>query len=175
NVIGNVTGGGLYLPPIRLYVTPIAPSGATFLHHPGTAWTGQYVLAALRGTELRRLQIRGGRVVSEVEMLRNRYGRLRTVREAPASRSPCSTRASLTRTGRATAARRTSAQTSSRAATTSWTTTRTRSIPTVTARTWHQRSPRAQTTATGLPGSRTARASCRCGCSTPSATGTPSR
>jgi glucose/arabinose dehydrogenase len=83
NVIGNDTGGGLYLPPIRLYVAPIAPSGATFLHHPGTAWTGQYVLAALRGTELRRLQIRGGRVVSEVEMLRNRYGRLRTVREAP--------------------------------------------------------------------------------------------
>jgi glucose/arabinose dehydrogenase len=83
NVIGNDTGGGLYRPPIRLYVTPIAPSGATFLHHPGTAWTGQYVLAALRGEELRRLQITGGRVVSDVEMLRNSYGRLRTVREAP--------------------------------------------------------------------------------------------
>jgi hypothetical protein len=41
------------------------------------------VLAALRGSELRRLQISGGRVVSDVEMLRGRYGRLRTVREAP--------------------------------------------------------------------------------------------
>jgi glucose/arabinose dehydrogenase len=83
NVIGDGTGGGSYLPPIRLYVQPIAPSGATFLHHPGTAWTGQYVLAALRGSELRRLQITGGRVVSDVEMFRSRYGRLRTVREAP--------------------------------------------------------------------------------------------
>jgi glucose/arabinose dehydrogenase len=83
NVVGDGTGGGSYLPPIRLYVQPIAPSGATFLHHPGTAWTGQYVLAALRGSELRRLKIRGGRVVSDVEMFGNRYGRLRTVREAP--------------------------------------------------------------------------------------------
>jgi glucose/arabinose dehydrogenase len=83
NAIGYETGGGRYVAPIHVYVDPIAPSGATFLHHHGTAWTGQYVLAALRGEELRRLKIIRGRVVSEVEMLHGRYGRLRTVREAP--------------------------------------------------------------------------------------------
>jgi glucose/arabinose dehydrogenase len=83
NAIGQNTGGGLYLPPIRLYVQPIAPSGATFIRHPRTAWTGDYVLAALRGRELRRLRIRGGRVISDVPMFHDRYGRLRTVREAP--------------------------------------------------------------------------------------------
>jgi glucose/arabinose dehydrogenase len=83
NAIGENTAGGLYVPPIRLYVQPIAPSGAMFVRHPGTAWTGDYVLAALRGSELRRLRIRGGRVVSDVAMFQNRYGRLRTVREAP--------------------------------------------------------------------------------------------
>jgi glucose/arabinose dehydrogenase len=83
NAIGEDTDGGLYLPPIHLYVEPIAPSGATFVRHPGTAWTGDYVLAALRGSELRRLRIRGGRVLSDVPMFRGRYGRLRTVREAP--------------------------------------------------------------------------------------------
>jgi glucose/arabinose dehydrogenase len=83
NVIGDDTDHGLYLPPIRLYVEPIAPSGATFLRHRGTAWTGDYVLAALRGSELRRLRMWGGRVLSDVPMFRNRYGRLRTVREAP--------------------------------------------------------------------------------------------
>jgi glucose/arabinose dehydrogenase len=83
NVIGDGTGGGLYRPPIRVYVQPIAPSGATFIRHRGSAWTGDYVLAALRGEELRRLRIRGGRVLSDVPMFSGRFGRLRTVREAP--------------------------------------------------------------------------------------------
>jgi glucose/arabinose dehydrogenase len=83
NVIGTDTGGGLYQPPIRVYESPIAPSGATFVHRRGSAWTGDYILAALRGTELRRLRIRDGRVVSEDELLKDRFGRLRTVREGP--------------------------------------------------------------------------------------------
>jgi len=83
NVTGYDTDGGMYRSPVRLYVQPIAPSGATFLRHPRTAWTGDYVLAALRGSELRRLRIRGGRVVSDVPMFHDRYGRLRSVREAP--------------------------------------------------------------------------------------------
>lgn len=69
--------------PLRVYRRPIAPSDATFLHHRGSAWTGDYVLAALRGTELRRLHIRHGRVTAEHPLLRRRFGRLRTVREAP--------------------------------------------------------------------------------------------
>jgi glucose/arabinose dehydrogenase len=83
DAIGSDTGSGRYIPPMRVYKRPIAPSGGTFLHHPGTAWTGDYVLAALRGSELRRLEIRDGRVVAEHTMLRGRFGRLRTVREAP--------------------------------------------------------------------------------------------
>jgi quinoprotein glucose dehydrogenase len=83
NAIGSDTGSGRYLAPLRVYRQPIAPSGATFMHRPGTAWTGQYVLAALRGSQLVRLELNGGRVVAEHPMLRGRFGRLRTVREAP--------------------------------------------------------------------------------------------
>jgi quinoprotein glucose dehydrogenase len=83
NAIGSDTGSGRYLAPLRVYRQPIAPSGATFLHHPGTAWTGDYVLAALRGSQLRRLVLRDGRVVAEHPLLKARFGRLRTVREAP--------------------------------------------------------------------------------------------
>ena len=83
NAIGSDTGDGRYTAPLRVYRSPIAPSGATFLRHPGTAWTGDYVLAALRGNELRRLDIRDGRVAAEYPLLHGRFGRLRTVREAP--------------------------------------------------------------------------------------------
>jgi quinoprotein glucose dehydrogenase len=83
NAIGTDTGGGRYRPPLRVYRLPLAPSGATFVHHAGSAWTGDYVLAALRGSQLIRLVLRDGRVAAEYPLLRNRYGRLRTVREAP--------------------------------------------------------------------------------------------
>jgi glucose/arabinose dehydrogenase len=83
DAIGSDTGSGRFRAPLRVYKQPIAPSGGTFLHHPGTAWTGDYVLAALRGSQLRRLTLRNGRVVSEHTMFSGRFGRLRTVREAP--------------------------------------------------------------------------------------------
>ena len=82
NAIGTDTGGGQYLAPVRLYPQPIAPSGAAFIGR-RSAWRGDYVLAALRGTELRRLEIHNGQVVAEDELLRNRFGRLRTVRQGP--------------------------------------------------------------------------------------------
>jgi aldose sugar dehydrogenase len=83
NVIGTDTASGQYIAPVRLYVEPIAPSGGTFLHHPGSAWTGDYFLAALRGAQLRRLTLRDGAVVAEQVLLHARFGRLRTVREGP--------------------------------------------------------------------------------------------
>jgi glucose/arabinose dehydrogenase len=83
DAIGSDTGAGRFVAPLRVYKRPIAPSGGTFLHHPGTAWTGDYVLAALRGNELRRLELRDGHVVAEHTLLSGRFGRLRTVREAP--------------------------------------------------------------------------------------------
>jgi glucose/arabinose dehydrogenase len=82
-VIGDDTGGGRFLPPLRVYVAPIAPSGATFVSRPGSRWTGNYILAALRGEQLRRLVLRGDRVVRDQPLLTGRYGRLRTVVEGP--------------------------------------------------------------------------------------------
>jgi glucose/arabinose dehydrogenase len=82
-VIGDDTGGGRFTAPLRVYVDPIAPSGATFVSRPGSRWTGDYVLAALRGEQLRRLVLRGGRVVRDQPLLRGRFGRLRTVVEGP--------------------------------------------------------------------------------------------
>jgi glucose/arabinose dehydrogenase len=81
--IGGDTGGGRALAPLRVYARPIAPSGSTFVTKPGSRWTGNYLLAALRGAELRRLVLRGGRVVLDRPALRGRYGRLRTVVEGP--------------------------------------------------------------------------------------------
>jgi glucose/arabinose dehydrogenase len=81
--IGNDTGGGRFLAPLHLYVAPIAPSGATFVSRPGSRWTGDYVLAALRGEQLRRIVLRGDRVVRDQPFLTGRFGRLRTVVEGP--------------------------------------------------------------------------------------------
>ena len=80
--ISDDTGGGRYRTPARIYLEPIAPSGGTFLTAP-SAWQGDYVLAALRGEELRRLSFEQGRVVVDQPLLEGTYGRLRSVIEAP--------------------------------------------------------------------------------------------
>jgi glucose/arabinose dehydrogenase len=79
--IGADTAGGRFRAPLRVYREPIAPSGATFVHARGSRWRGDYIVAALRGSQLRRLVLRGDRVVRDQTLLRERYGRLRTVRE----------------------------------------------------------------------------------------------
>jgi quinoprotein glucose dehydrogenase len=83
NVIGSATAGGVYQTPLRVYRRAIAPSGGVFVTRPGSAWTGDYILAALRGEALHRLVLRDGGVVADEIVLRTRYGRLRTVREGP--------------------------------------------------------------------------------------------
>ena len=80
--ISDQSDGGRYLTPRRIYRDAIAPSGATFLTG-RSAWKGDYVLAALRGQELRRLSFEDGRVVVDEPLLQGAYGRLRTVVEAP--------------------------------------------------------------------------------------------
>jgi len=82
-VIGSATGEGRFLAPLRIYRRPIAPSGGAFVARPGSRWTGDYILAALRGEQLRRLVVRGERVVAEQTLMTRRFGRLRTVREGP--------------------------------------------------------------------------------------------
>jgi glucose/arabinose dehydrogenase len=74
---------GRFAAPVHLYPRTIAPSGAAFVTRPGSSWTGNLLVAALKGRELHRLTIRGTRVVGDEKLLEGRYGRLRAVVEAP--------------------------------------------------------------------------------------------
>ena len=69
--------------PLRVYDDAIAPSGATFVTRAGSAWTGDYVFATLRGEALRRLRLDGDEVTEDEALLEGRFGRLRTVVEGP--------------------------------------------------------------------------------------------
>ncbi len=66
-----------------MYPEAIAPSGATFVTLPRSSWTGDFLFAALRGEQLRRVRLDGRRVTLNRALLRGRFGRLRTVVEAP--------------------------------------------------------------------------------------------
>jgi glucose/arabinose dehydrogenase len=81
--IGDDTAGGRFIAPLRVYPEPLAPSGATFVSRHGSRWTGDFLFAALRGEQLRRLVFRAGRLVREHALLVGRFGRLRTVVEGP--------------------------------------------------------------------------------------------
>jgi aldose sugar dehydrogenase len=74
---------GDYTAPLRVYDEAVAPSGATFVTRKGSAWTGDYLFATLRGEALRRIRLDGDRVVQDEALLEGRYGRLRTVVEGP--------------------------------------------------------------------------------------------
>ncbi len=74
---------GRFEAPAQVYGRTIAPSGATFVARRGSAWTGDLVLAALKGRELHRLRFDGTRVTRDETLLAGRYGRLRAVVEAP--------------------------------------------------------------------------------------------
>ena len=74
---------GRFRAPAMLWQRTIAPSGAAFVSLPGSSWTGSYVVAALRGTSLRRLTFSGDRVTGEQVLLDGTYGRLRAVVEGP--------------------------------------------------------------------------------------------
>lgn len=69
--------------PEQLWQDTIAPSGSTFVSLPDSAWTGDYLVAALLGTSLRRLEVDGPRIGDEEVLLDGEYGRLRAVVEAP--------------------------------------------------------------------------------------------
>jgi len=72
-------------PPIALYEESIAPSGATFVSLPGSEWTGDYLIGALVGEQIRRLSFDrgGGEVVENEAMFEGEFGRVRTVVEGP--------------------------------------------------------------------------------------------
>ncbi len=75
---------GRFNAPIATFDPSVAPSGATFVTKPGSAWTGDYLFATLVGEHIRRLVIsRKGRVIRQQVLFKGRFGRLRTVVEAP--------------------------------------------------------------------------------------------
>jgi glucose/arabinose dehydrogenase len=74
---------GRFRAPLALYDPAIAPSGGTFLDLPGSSWSGDFVFAALRGQQLRRVRFSGSRVTLNRPLFRGRFGRLRTVVEGP--------------------------------------------------------------------------------------------
>jgi glucose/arabinose dehydrogenase len=70
-------------PAVVDWVDIVAPSGATFIRKSGSRWTGNLLVACLRGEQLRRIVFDGERVVRDTPMYEGRYGRLRTVVEGP--------------------------------------------------------------------------------------------
>ena len=65
------------------YADVIAPSGATFVHRRGSKWTGDLLVAALRGEQLRRISFQGNQVTADRVLYEGKYGRLRQVVEGP--------------------------------------------------------------------------------------------
>ena len=83
-VAGRDDGGGRYVP--AAWDTGsgnIAPSGATFVHRRGSAWTGSFVFGTLRGEQLVRLRVSGARVLGTERLFEDRFGRIRNVVEGP--------------------------------------------------------------------------------------------
>ncbi|HEV2770972.1 MAG TPA: PQQ-dependent sugar dehydrogenase [Solirubrobacteraceae bacterium] len=74
---------GRFAAPVRVYRRTLAPSGLAFVKRSGSTWTGDLMVAALKGRQLRRLELDGRRVVRDTPLLAGRYGRLRAVVEAP--------------------------------------------------------------------------------------------
>ena len=81
-VQGKEVGDG-YEPALVNYEDVIAPSGATFVSLPGSAWTGDFLFANLVGQQLRRLDFKKAEVRGDEPLLEGELGRLRTVVEAP--------------------------------------------------------------------------------------------
>ncbi|MGI8728887.1 MAG: PQQ-dependent sugar dehydrogenase [Solirubrobacteraceae bacterium] len=74
---------GRFAAPLNIYEDSIAPSGATFVKREGSAWSGDYLVAALVGEQLRRLTFDGDRVTRDEALFEGRFGRLRAAVEGP--------------------------------------------------------------------------------------------
>jgi quinoprotein glucose dehydrogenase len=68
--------------PAWLWSDAVAPSGASFVSREGSSWTGDLLVATLRGTALRKLDVEGGRITGEEKVIDD-FGRIRAVVEAP--------------------------------------------------------------------------------------------
>jgi glucose/arabinose dehydrogenase len=79
---GNRRRAGFTAPAV-VYARAIAPAGTTFVARPGSRWSGDVLVACLRGQQIRRVRLRGGRAVIDQPLFAGRYGRLRAVTEGP--------------------------------------------------------------------------------------------
>jgi glucose/arabinose dehydrogenase len=80
-VQGEASAPGL-TGPVWLWEDAVAPSGAAFVSREGSAWSGDLLVATLRGSALRRLDVEGARITGEEKVVED-YGRIRAVVEAP--------------------------------------------------------------------------------------------
>jgi glucose/arabinose dehydrogenase len=74
---------GAFVAPVAVYEEAIAPSGGSFVTKPGSAWTGDFLFGALVGEQIRRVRLRGDRVVVNEPLFEGEYGRIRTVVQGP--------------------------------------------------------------------------------------------
>jgi glucose/arabinose dehydrogenase len=74
---------GDFTAPVAVYPESIAPSGASFVKLPDSEWTGDFLVAALVGEQIRRLSFEGGRVTRNEALFEGDFGRVRTVVEGP--------------------------------------------------------------------------------------------
>lgn len=74
---------GRFAAPLAVYEESIAPSGASFVKLPGSSWTGDFLIGALVGEQIRRLRFAGRRVTRDEALFEGEFGRVRTVVEGP--------------------------------------------------------------------------------------------
>jgi glucose/arabinose dehydrogenase len=74
---------GEFAAPAVVYENTIAPSGATFVRLPGSAWTGDYLIGALAGEQVRRVSFDGARVTGDEVLFQGDLGRVRVLVEGP--------------------------------------------------------------------------------------------
>ena len=70
--------------PLHVWTPSIAPAGmSVYTGDLFAGWKGDLIVAALVSTDLRRIDMEGGKVVGEYSLLAEREERLRDVRMAP--------------------------------------------------------------------------------------------
>jgi glucose/arabinose dehydrogenase len=74
---------GAFVAPVTVYEEAIAPAGGSFVTRPGSAWTGDFLFAALLGEHVRRVRLAGNRVVVDEVLFEGDFGRVRSIVEGP--------------------------------------------------------------------------------------------
>lgn len=76
-------GHAEFTAPLAVYTPAIAPGGATFVEVDGSAWDGDFLVAGLRGEQIRRLRFDNDEVTLNEAEFDGEFGRVRTVVQGP--------------------------------------------------------------------------------------------